>query len=235
MAKPFSMKYIPAAALFAVIALLVVSCGCTGTSPAPLLVATPAPVTTVATPAPTATPDPYPLALAPNVPVTFGTGTKTGEMTMYGYTVRPVYTWVDPSWNSPREQVESSKPLETQKGYNTRKPGEGNTFLFVYVNVAATGTEAVWAPSPQNVVVVSEGKTYQYTSVASAQTTVDGELGKQYDFQLGAGGTGGYVQPGKSNNVRGFLIYEVPAGFSPEKTYVLASPDARTQGIWKLV
>lgn len=229
------MKRTLAVALSAALVLLVVFCGCTGTSPAPQPAVTPVPITTVMTPVPTATPDPYPNALALNVPVSFGTGTKTGNITVYGYTVRPTYSWVDPSWNSPREQVESSKPLETQKGYNTRKPEDGNTFLFVYLNVAGTGTGAVYAPSPSQVIVVSDGKTYESTSLASAQTLVDGELGKQYDFQIGTGGTGGYVQPGKSNAVRGFLIYEIPASFSPDKTYVVANPDSRIQGVWKLV
>ena len=229
------MKRTLALSIVAALVLLVVFSGCTGTAPAPQPVATPAPVTTLATPAPTATPDPYPHALAPNVPISFGAGTKTGNMTAYGYTVRPTYSWVDPSWNSPREQGEASKPLETQKGYNTKKPMDGNTFLFVYLNVAGTGTEAVYAPSPKQIVVVSDGKTYESSSLATAQTIVDGELGKQYDFQIGTGGTGGYILPGKSNTVKGFLIYEVPATFSPEKTYVIANPDAKTQGVWKLV
>lgn len=228
------MKRSFAFALPVALILLVVFCGCTGTPPAPQPVATPAPITTLASPVPTATPDPYPNALAPNVPVSFGAGTKTGNITAYGYTLRPTYSWVDPSWNSPREQAESSKPLETQKGYNTKKPQDGNTFLFLYLNVAGTGTEAVYAPSPKQIVVVSEGKTYEYTSLASSQTIVDGETGKQYDFQIGTGGTGGYIQPGKSNNVRGFLIYEVPQSLSPEKTYVIVTPDAKTQGVWKL-
>lgn len=229
------MKRTLAFALLTALVLLVVFSGCTGTAPAPQPVVTPVLVTFLSTPAPTATPDPYPHALALNVPVSFGTGTKTGNITASGYSVRPTYSWVDPSWNSPREQVESSKPLETQKGYNTKKSQDGNTFLFVYVNVAGTGTEAVYAPSPKQIVVVSEGKTYEYTSLATAQTLVDGELGKQYDFQIGTGGTGGYIQPGKSNNVKGFLIYEVPATVSLEKTYVIASPDAKTQDVWKLV
>jgi hypothetical protein len=228
------MKRTAAPAILAVLVLLVVFCGCTGTPPAPQPIVTATQITLSPTPAPTLVPDPYPNASAPNVPVPFGSGKKTGEMTVYGYTIKPNYSWVDPSWNSPREQVASSKPLETQKGYNTKKPLDGNTFLFVFVNVASTGTESVWAPSPKQIVVVSEGKTYEYSSLASAQTIVDGEPGKEYDFQIGTGGTGGYIQPGKSNTVKGFLIYEVPASLSPAKTYVIATPDSQTQGVWKL-
>jgi hypothetical protein len=229
------MKSTPAlGTLVTVLVLMVVFCGCTGTQPVPQPVATTLEITHVPTPAPTLTPDPYPNASAPNVPVPFGSGKKTGEMTVYGYKVRPTYSWVDPSWNSPREQAESSAPLETQKGYNTKKPQDSNTFLFIYVNVAGTGSESAWAPSPAQIVVASEGKTYEYSPLASAQTLVDGELGKEYDFQIGTGGTGGYVQPGKSNNVKGFLIYEVPSSFDPAKTYVIATPDGLTKGVWKL-
>jgi hypothetical protein len=224
-------------ALFSILAALVmcmVFCGCTGTSPAPQPTSTPVQITLLPSPAPVITVDPYPNASAPNVAVLFGSGKKTGEITVTGYKIRPIYNWVDPSWNSQREQAESANPLETQRGYNTKKPQEGNTFLFVYVNVAGTGTEAVFAPSPKQIVIVSDGKTYEYSSLASAQTTVDGEPNKQYDFQIGTGGTGGFIQPGKSNNVKGFLIYEVPALFSPGKTYVIAAPDSKTQGVWKL-
>src|SRR5512145_1556071 len=228
------MKHAVSLVVVTALVLLVVFCGCTGTQPAPQPVTTPVPLTTTATPAPTPTVDPYPNASALNMPLSLGAGKKTGEMTVSAYKIRPTYTWVDPSWNSAREQAASAGPLETQKGYNTAKPHEGNTFLFIYINVIGTGTEPVYAPSPQQIVVVSDGKTYQYTSLASDQTTVNGETGVQYDYQISTGGTGGYVQPGKSNAVRGFLIYEVPATLAPEKTIVLTTPDPTTRGEWKL-
>jgi hypothetical protein len=228
------MKHPIACVLFAALLLFVAFCGCTGTAPAPQPVVTTAVITATPTPAPTPEPDPYPNASALNTPVVFGSGTKTGEITITGYTIRPSYGWTDPSWNSPREQAESGKPLETQKGYNTKKPQDGNTFLFVYVNVVATGTESVFAPSPGNIAVMTGGKMYSYSSVASQDTNVEGELGKQYDYNFGAGGSGGDVKPGKSNIVKGFLIYEVPASFSPQKTYVITNAGAQTRGVWRL-
>ena len=228
------MKRMAAPIILTTLVLLVIFCGCTGTTPAPVPVVTTIQITASPTPVSTPTLDPYPNASALNVPVPIGSGKKTGEMTVSGYKVKPTYSWVDPSWNSPQEQAASSQPLETQKGYNTQKPKDGNTFLFVYLNVAGTGAEPVYAPSPKQIVIVSEGKTIAYSTLASAQTTVDGESGQQYDFQIGPGGSGGYVQPGKSNIVKGFLIYELPASFSPEKTYVIAAPDPLTQGTWKL-
>ncbi|MCK9579874.1 MAG: hypothetical protein M0Q92_05420 [Methanoregula sp.] len=228
------MKHIALPAMLVALVIFAAICGCTGTpQPAP----TPVPtieITPAATPAPVPTPDPFPDASALNTPVPFGTGTKTGELTVTGYTVRSMYSWIDPSWNSPREQLESSDPLETQKGYDSKQPHDGNTFLFVYITAASTGTDAVWAPSPAQIVVMNEGKIYTYSTISSGETVVDGEPGTQYDFDVGKGGTGGYVLPGKSNIAKGFLIYEVPASFSPEATYVVANADAKTQGVWKL-
>lgn len=228
-------------AVLSVLVILVVFAalsGCTS-SPQTPPPATPAvmattPVVATTAPAPVATPDPYPGALSLNTPVAFGTGTKTGELTATSYVVKPTFSWVDPSWNSPREQLDSSKPLETQKGYNTKKPAEGNTFVFVYLSAVGTGTEAVYAPAPSQIVLISDGKTIPYTTVGGAKTVVDGITGSEYDYLIGTGGTGGYVQPGRSNTAKGYLIYEVPASFVPEKTYVLAQADAKTQGIWKL-
>jgi hypothetical protein len=228
------MRSLPVLTILTALALLLLFSGCTGPAPVQEPAATPVTVTLTTVPAPAATPDPYPDALAPNTPVAFGTGAKTGEMTVYGYKVKPTFSWVDPSWNSPREQAESQGPFETQKGYNTKRPAEGNTFIFLYVNVAATGSEAVWAPSPGMITLYSDGKTYPYLSLGSAKTIVEGETASQYDFALGTGGTGGYVQPGRSNNVKGFLIYEVPASFVPERAYAIATPDAKVTGVWKL-
>ena len=223
--------------LLAVLVLLAAACGCTGSAPtAPTVTpTTPAVVQTAqATLQPTPVPDPFPGASALNTPVAFGSGKKTGELTVTGYTFRPTFSWTDPSWNSPREKLESADPLEIQKGYNTLTPPDGNTFLFVYLKVEGTGQEAVYAPAPSQIVVASHGTTTSYTTVGSGQTIVDGESGRQYDFQIGTGGSGGYVQPGKSNTASGFLIYEVPASFPVETLYVVANADATTRGVWRL-
>ena len=231
------MKHIAPVVLLVVLALIAATCGCTGTAPSapPATTVTPAAAATaLVTQQPTPTPDPFPGASALNAPVAFGSGKKTGEMTITGYKFRPTFSWTDPSWNSPREKLESSSPLETQKGYNTRTPQDGNTFLFVYLKVEGTGSESVYAPAPSQIVVISHGTTMSYTTLASDQTIVDGELGRQYDFQIGSGGSGGYVQPGKSNTASGFLIYEVPVSFPVETLYIIANADAQTQGAWRL-
>ena len=215
-----------------VLILLLFTCGCTSTAPP-----TPAPVTSVATPVITpavAAPAPYPDALKLNQQAPFGSGDRTGQATVYRSAVKQNYTWNSPSWNSPREQAASGPLLETQKGYNTATPRTGNAYLFVFIRAAGTGSSAAYAPSPRQCVVSINGQTYAYQTVASADVTISGILQKQYDFLLGKGGTGGYIQPGASNTVDGYLIYEVPAPVVPEKTYLLCNLDQQTQAVWKL-
>jgi hypothetical protein len=158
----------------------------------------------------------------------------TGQVTVTRYTIKPNYNWTSPSWNSPLEQVAASPPLDLQRGYNMEKPREGSTFLFVFIRVANTGTKAVYAPSPQQLVVNGDGTIYNYRSVAGADVNIDGVVGKQYDYLIGKGGTGGYVQPGESNRVEGYLIYEVLSTLAPEKMYVVGNLDYQTRAIWKL-
>jgi hypothetical protein len=158
----------------------------------------------------------------------------TGQVTVTRYMIKPNYNWTSPSWNSPREQVAASPLLDLQRGYNMEKPREGSTFLFVFIRVANTGTKAVYAPSPQQLVVNGDGTIYNYRSVAGADVNIDGVVGKQYDYLIGKGGTGGYVQPGESNRVEGYLIYEVLSTLAPEKMYVVGNLDYQTRAIWKL-
>jgi hypothetical protein len=228
------MKTIPlvGAISFLLIVLLFFS-GCTSTAPqAPL--PTPAVVSTpIDIPVPP-TPVPYPDALKLNQQAPFGTGDRTGEATVYRTNVMQNYTWTSPSWNSPREQAEAGSPLETQHGYNTATPGTGNVFLFVFIKAASTGSSAAYAPSPQQCVVSIDGKAYAYQTVASSDVTISGIRQQQYDYLLGKGATGGYILPGASNTIDGYLIYEVPAPVLIEKTYLLCNLDPKTLTVWNL-
>jgi hypothetical protein len=208
--------------------------GCTSTTP-PVQTQTPVP-TTVAmtltpTPAPTAVP--FPNALALNEYATFGSGNEQGKATVYKVEVKSDYNWTSPTWNSPGQQA-ASQPLGLQRGYNTEKPQAGNLFLFLYVRVLNTGSNAVYAPSALQFVVSSNGKMYNYTSVRSPDVTIDQITGTQYDYQIGRGGAVGYVQPGESNAADGYLIYEIPAPFTPTTTYVVSNLDYQNQAVWRL-
>ena len=227
------MKFIYTIAVFGVLFFLLLFSGCTSTSP-PVQTPTTMPTTAVVTLSPTPTAVPFPNAMAQNEYATFGSADKIGKATVYRYEVKPSYTWTSPSWNSPREQAAASPPLELQRGYNLEKPQEGNTFLFVYVRVMNAGINAVYAPSAKQFIVSSDRKMYSYSPVHSSDVIIDKVTGSQYDYQIGRGGTIGYIQPGESNKAEGYLIYEIPATFSPGTTYVVSNLDYQTSAAWKL-
>jgi hypothetical protein len=59
--------------------------------------------------------------------------------------------------------------------------------------------------------------------------------GKQYDYQTGQqDGSVGYIQSGESNRAEGYLIYEIPAPFSPGTTYVVSNLDYQSKAEWIL-
>ena len=161
--------------------------------------------------APTQTPVAFPNALELNQYSTYGSGSQQGKATVYRYRVQPTYDWTAPSWNSPREQLDASQPNDLQRGYNREKPKAGNTFLFVWVSVENTGTKALFAPTPKQFVVISDGKEYSYSSVHSSDVVIATVNDPQYDNMYGQRDPIEYIQPGENNKVAGFLIYEIPA------------------------
>jgi hypothetical protein len=224
---------------FGVLFILLLFSGCTTTSPqvqspSPTSMPTTAVVTAVAILSPTPTTVPFPNALALKESASFGSADMIGKATIYGYDIKPIYNWTSPSWNSPAEQAAASQPLELQRGYTIEKPQAGNTFLFVYVRVMNTGKNAVYAPSAKQFVVSSNGTLYNYSPVHGSDVIIDKVPGMQYDYQIGRGGTVGYIQPGDSNAADGYLIYEVPVTFNPNTTYVVSNLDYQNMAVWKL-
>jgi hypothetical protein len=188
---------------------------------------------------PTATPTValFPNALSLNEYANYGSGNEQGEATVYRYEVKSSYNYTSASGNSAREQAEaigSSGASGPENGFNTAKPEDGDTFLFVYVRVRNTGSSAVNVPSAQQFVVFSNGKAYNYTSTYNPDVVIHTISGTQYDYQFGPGGTTGYIQPGDSNAADGYLIYDIPAPFSPNTTYVVCNLDYQTQAVWVL-
>jgi len=235
------MKFSLTIVAIGVLVLVLLCSGCTSPAQrAPLQTVSPTPVIATATATPTAAPAlapaaaAYPNALAVGQYATFGSGTKEGKVTIYRYAINPTYTWTSPSFNSPHDQLAASQPNDVLYGDNTVKPKEGDTFLFVFVRVIDTGTTAMYIPSPSQFVVVNSGTAYSYTSVRSSDVLINDVFVNQYDFQLGATGVVGNIQPGDSNKADGYLIYEVPASISPQDTYVVANIDYQTQAVWRL-
>jgi hypothetical protein len=54
------------------------------------------------------------------------------------------------------------------------------------------------------------------------------------DFGYSHGTKLAYLYPGRSNAIDGYLVYEVPASLTPEKTYVEIVFNGNTVGVWKL-
>lgn len=226
------MKPFFALRLVCIVAVLVTLAGCTGTTPQ---TTTPAPVVVTTTATPVPEPTPYPGALALNQETPFGIAGYNGTATVYKAELRSTYQWASPSFNSPHAQEEAGDTLyTTQKGYNTEKPKEGNTFLFVYVRLANTGTQRMVAPSPNQFIVDYNGRTYPYRSVVGSDVTVSTVRVTQYDYLIGKGGVAGFIMPGSSNAADGFLIYEVPASIDLTKAAMIIGLDSGHQSAWKL-
>jgi hypothetical protein len=201
-------------------------------------VQTPVPSNAVVSPSPAQTAVPFPDALGLNQYAYFGGVNGQGSATVYRYEVTPHYNWTSSSWNSPREQAAASPPLELQSGFNMEKSGEGNTFLIIFIRVRYVGTQAMHAPSAEQFVVYSDGKMYNYSSVHGSDVLIDKVSGTQYTNQVGQAGTHGGtlwgISPGESNLADGYLIYEIPASFSPDTTYVVGNLDYQNQAVWNL-
>jgi len=226
------MKPVHTLGLLCFIVVLIAYTGCTGAAPQ---TTTPPPIVVTTTAAPAPEPTPYPGALAMNQEAPFGIAGMNGTATVYKAEIRLTYSWASPSYNSPHEQQEAGESLfSTQRGYNTEKPATGNTFLFVYVRLANTGSERMVAPSPNQFVVNYNGKTYPYSSVRGSDVTVSSVRVTQYDYQIGTGGVAGFIQPGPSNAADGFLIYDVPASIDLSKAYLVITLDPEHQSAWKL-
>jgi hypothetical protein len=227
------MKFSYTIAVFGVLIFALLFSGCTSTSPQ-VQTPTSVPTTTVAVLTPTPTAVPFPNALALNEYATYGSGDKQGKATVYRYDIKPTYSWTDPSWNSPAEQLAASQPNDIERGYNLEKPQAGNTFLFVYLSVQNTGHDTIQAPSAKQFVVIIDGKAYNYTSVHGSNVIIDKVSDSQYRYQRGQRDPIEYIQPGDSTKVEGYLIYEIPASFSPGTTYVAGNLDYKNSAVWKL-
>jgi hypothetical protein len=229
------MKFFFTITMFGLLFFVLVFSGCTSSSQP---VQTPLPANAAVIPSPTLTAVPFPNALSLDQYAYFGGVNGQGSATVYRYEIRPHYNWTSSSWNSPREQAAASQPLELQYGYNMEKPGKGNTFLILFIRVEYVGNKAMHAPSANQFVVYSDGKMYNYSSVHSSDVLIDKVSGTQYDNQIGQGRTRGGtifdIKPGESNVADGYLIYEIPASFSPGTTYVVGNLDYQNQAVWNL-
>ena len=220
------MKSVYLIAVFGILVLGLLVAGCTQQVQAPPT------ITVTPTPTPTPVPPPFPNAIALNSYANYGGGDRQAEATVYAYKVLANYNWTSPMWNSPFAQV-AAGPSGVEYGYNTETPHAGNTFLFVWIKIINTGKYAMYVPGPNQWTVFTNGVEYNQSAIPTPQVTIDQIPGKQYTDLVDSSGTT-VVQPGASNDLDGYLIYEIPSSFDPTATYVACNLDFINQTVWKL-
>ena len=231
--------------LGAVIALLLAA-GCTAAPHAPAETAstnatapvvnttiTKVPATTAVTPTPTAM---FPAALALKEKFDIGTGDVASEATVYRYWLNDTYQWHNDMDNK----------------YYTQSPPNGDRYFFVFISIVDRGNTRVWPPSADAIHLWYAGNEYALDPDHFLPDTVNNpnvkplEIGEiQYDHQLYStelvsdygyshGEKLGFVYPGESNALDGYLIYVVPASLTPDQAYVQITFNGNDTGVWKL-
>lgn len=244
------VKIIPVCCIL--VLLLCAGCASNGgskiKSPATTITATVAPVNTTlpvttATPAPTpqtpATPLPplYPDALKMQSPVVFGNGTTwQTEASVYRIWVNDTYRWFNPS----------------EHQYETRVASDGKKFLFVFLSMVNRGTERAPLPVQGNVFVICDNTVItpyplhplpmqnpdsppsiaRIAEIEYSHNRYNSEYVEDYGYSHGQ--KLGYINPGESNAVEGYIIYEVPSSMTPDKSYVKIIMPDKTEGTWVL-
>ena len=199
----------------------------------------PTPEATTAVPAPV-TPEidtRYPDALKLKSTFTFGNGTTwTSEAAVTRIWINDTYRWYNPA--------------ELQ--YDTRIAPEGKKYLFVFISMVNRGTERAPLPPRGNIYVISGNElvtpyalhplpkenpdsTPRIARVAEIEYSrklYSSEMVEDYGYSHGQ--KLAYITPGESNAVEGYIIYEVPASLTPEKTFVTMVLPDKSQAEWVL-
>ncbi len=81
-------------------------------------------------------------------------------------------------------------------------------------------------------VLKSDGASYTQNVERDHSLPVKGISVKQYDLFYDR--TAGWIDPGESNRVEGFFLYEVPASVTPENSYLDVIFSSQADATWKL-
>lgn len=244
------MKYFPFLICGCII-LLVAAAGCAGSEPAPI--ATPLPTTALPEPTSAPTPEPttipvtttvtpvmsqYPEALALKAMFPYAGDTpRKSEATVYRFWSNNTYSWYNPAENA----------------YETNVAPSGKKYLFIFVTIVDSGTERIPIPSQNNIYVEYNGEmiprdpthplpTKNTDSSPKVSRVAEIEFYKKLfgnseyveDFGYSHGMKLDFVNPGESNAVDGYIIFEVPEELTPEKAYVRIMSPGISTAIWKL-
>jgi hypothetical protein len=167
----------------------------------------------------------------------FGNGTTwNSEATVYRIWINDTYRWFSPDDNQ----------------YYTKVAPAGKKYLFVFLSMVCKGTDRAPLPQQNNIYVLydnaiispdpthalptkypdSSPKVVRIGEIEFSKNRFNTELIE--DFGYSHGQRLGYINPGESNAVDGYVIFEVPASLEPENAYIsIVMPQSDT-AIWKL-
>jgi hypothetical protein len=214
--------------------------GITGSAdqtPLPTMTLSPTtPLPTTATMVQTPPPDPFPDALPLKKWFPFNEGKTKSEGTVYRYWINETYQWHNDADNK----------------WYTQKPKRGNKYLFVFAAVVNRGDTPFPYPKSSSIFVHYNGSKYTLDTehylpnkaVNPDATPIEvGEIQFQSDvfnmeyvedYGYSHGATANMVYPEEGNAVDGYIIYEVPASLTPDKTYVEIVFNGHEKAVWKL-
>jgi hypothetical protein len=171
---------------------------------------------TMVAPQVTAVPELFPGALSLGTSYLYGREDIAMDVTVYKVKVMDEYDWWSPKWG---------------RYWNTT-PGKGNHFLFALVRFIDRGTARALLPAPHTLVLRSNGNSYVETTDRDNSLWIKGIDVKQYEYYFED--TAGWIDPGESNKVEGFMIYEVPEMVTPQNSYVDVIFSSKAAAVWKL-
>ena len=161
------------------------------------------------------------------------------ETSVYRYEYLDRYSWWDPDWGRFYPEI----------------PAAGNRFLVIFLHLVNTGSQAQWIPSADAIAACDPDGTcydhrpyrnstgyndFQNQTFASEYQWVR-ELGvndRDYEYIrensfMGEQG-GGFIWPGTSNAIDGYLLYEVPRNLTPGNTTISIWFNNVSQSSWVL-
>jgi len=167
----------------------------------------------------------------------FGNGTMwKSEATVYRIWINDTYRWFSPDDNQ----------------YYTKVAPAGKKYLFVFIWMVCLGTDRAPLPQQDNIYVLydtavisrdpahalptknpdSSPKVVRIGEIEFSKKRLDTEYIEDFGYSHGL--RLGYINPGESNAVDGYVVYEVPASLTPENASVsIVMPQGDTAN-WKL-
>ena len=205
-------------------------------TPTATIILPPTTVMPIATTVPTPIPDPFPDALPLKKAFPFSEGKTASEGTVYRYWINDTYTWHNDKDNK----------------WYVMYPKSGNKYLMVFANIVDKGDTAFPYPKSNSIYVHYNGNVYSvdsshYMPDKAGNKDATGILIQEIQYQsdmfnmeyvedygYSHGTTSNFVYPGASNSIDGYLIYEVPASLTPDKTFVEIVFTDKERAVWKL-